>query len=187
MIIVLSGPGGVGKGTVVNAWRARNPKLFVNRSWTTRAPRPGEAADAYVFATPEEFQAHIDAGGFLEWVDFLDYRQGSPVPAPPEGHDVLFEIDVQGAQLVRSKFPDALLIYLDAPSRDEQRRRLVGRGDAPERVEQRIAHADAELALATELAMPTVINVDVEDTVDAIVALVEAHRGSVPDDSSNRC
>lgn len=179
MIIVVSGPGGVGKGTVVNAWLESNTRLYVNRSWTTRDPRPGESPTAYVFATPEEFQAHIDAGGFLEWVDFLDYRQGSPVPTPPEGHDVLFEIDVKGAQMIRERYPDALLIYLDAPSREEQRRRLVGRGDSPERVEQRIAHAASEAALAKELGMVEVINRDVDDTVAEIAALVEAHRATL--------
>lgn len=179
VIIVLSGPGGVGKGTVVNAWLEKHPTLYVNRSWTTRAPRPGESPTAYVFATPEEFQAHIDADGFLEWVDFLDYRQGSPVPTPPEGHDVLFEIDVQGAQLIRERFPEALLVYLDAPSREEQRSRLVGRGDSVERVEQRIAHADNEAALAAELGMIKLVNHTVGETVEAIAALVEEHRSSL--------
>lgn len=176
VIIVLSGPGGVGKGTVVNAWLEKHPTLYVNRSWTTRAPRPGESPSAYVFATPEDFQAHIDADGFLEWVDFLDYRQGSPVPTPPEGHDVLFEIDVKGAQLIKERFPDALLVYLDAPSRDEQRNRLVGRGDTADRVEQRIAHAENEAALARELGMIELVNHTVAETVDQIAALVEAHR-----------
>ncbi|NLA34981.1 MAG: hypothetical protein GX868_04740 [Actinobacteria bacterium] len=179
VIIVVSGPGGVGKGTVVNAWLEKHPTLYVNRSWTTRSPRPGESPSAYVFATPEEFQDHIDADGFLEWVDFLDYRQGSPVPTPPEGHDVLFEIDVQGAQLIKQRFPDALLVYLDAPSREEQQRRLVGRGDTAERVAQRIAHAEREAALAKELGMVEIVNHTVAETVEEIAALVERHRASL--------
>ena len=80
MIIVVSGPGGAGKGTVVAAWRARNPRLWVNQSWTTRERRPGESPDAYVFATPEQFQERIDSGGFLEWVDFLDYARAVRCP-----------------------------------------------------------------------------------------------------------
>jgi len=176
MIIVVSGPGGVGKGTVVNEWLRRNPRLYVNRSWTTRAVRPGEAQDAYVFATPEEFQAHIDRDGFLEWVDFLDYRQGSPIPTPPDGHDVLFEIDVQGARRILERYPDALLIWLDAPSRQEQRRRLIGRGDTAEHVERRIAHAETESAEAAKLGMVHVVNHEVDDTVQQLIEVVEDHR-----------
>lgn len=179
VIIVVSGPGGAGKGTVVAAWRQRNPALYVNRSWTTRDRRPGEAEDAYVFATPEEFQARIDADGFLEWVDFLDYRQGSPVPDPPDGHDVVFEIDVYGAMAVKDKFPDALCIYLEAPSREVQRQRLVGRGDTAERVEQRVARAEQEAAAAADLEAILVINHDVDDTVDQIESLVEVHRATI--------
>jgi guanylate kinase len=176
VIIVVSGPGGAGKGTVVSAWRERDPKLYVNRSWTTRERRPGEAEDAYVFATWDEFQRRIDEGGFLEWVDFLDYRQGSPVPDPPDGHDVIFEIDVYGAKAVKEKFPDALTIYLEAPSREVQRQRLVHRGDSAERVEQRVARADQEAAAAADLECIVVINHEVEDTVDQLIELVEQHR-----------
>lgn len=176
MIIVVSGPGGAGKGTVVAAWRERDPKLYVNRSWTTRERRPGEAEDAYVFATWDEFQRRIDDGGFLEWVDFLDYRQGSPVPEPPDGHDVIFEIDVYGAKAVKEKFPDALCIYLEAPSREVQRERLVHRGDTPERVEQRVARADEEAAAAKDLDSVLVVNHEVSDTVDHLAALVDERR-----------
>lgn len=178
MIIVVSGPGGAGKGTVVAAWRKRDPLLYVNRSWTTRDRRPGEAEDAYVFATWDQFQQRIDEGGFLEWVDFLDYRQGSPVPDPPDGHDVIFEIDVYGANAVKEKFPDALTIYLEAPSRAIQRERLVHRGDSPERIEQRVARADEEAAAAADLDCIVVINHEVDDTVDQLAALVEARRHS---------
>lgn len=176
MIIVVSGPGGAGKGTVVAAWRERDPKLFVNRSWTTRERRPGEAADAYVFATRDEFQRKIDEGGFLEWVDFLDYRQGSPVPEPPDGNDVLFEIDVYGAKAIKERYPDALCIYLEAPSREVQRERLVHRGDSPERVEQRVRRAEEEAAAAEDLDAVLVVNHVVEDTVDRLAALVEERR-----------
>ena len=178
MIIVVSGPGGAGKGTVVAAWRQRDPKLWVNQSWTTRDPRPGEDPDSYIFATWDDFQAKIDNDGFLEWVDFLDYRQGSPVPDPPEGHDVVFEIDVHGALVVKNRFPEALCVYLDAPSREIQRQRLVHRGDSPERVEQRVARADDEAAAAVDLECIVVINHEVEDTVAQLAALVEARRSA---------
>lgn len=176
MIVVVSGPGGAGKGTVVAAWRRRDPRLWVNQSWTTRDRRPGEDPDAYVFATWDDFQAKIDAGGFLEWVDFLDYRQGSPVPTPPPGCDVLFEIDVHGALAIKQRYPDALCIYLEAPSREVQRERLVHRGDSPERVEQRVARADAEAAAAADLECIVVVNHEVDDTVDQLAALVDERR-----------
>ena len=96
LVVVVSGPGGVGKGTVVQRLLAEDDWLHVNRSWTTRDPRPGEDPEAYRFSTREEFEDHARSGGFLEWVEFLDYLQGSPVPKVPEGHDVIFEIDVAG-------------------------------------------------------------------------------------------
>jgi len=176
MIIVICGPGGVGKGTVVSELVAHDERLWLSRSWTTRAPRPGEAEDAYVFATAEQFAAHVAAGGFLEHVEFLDYQQGSPLPTPPAGKDALFEIDVFGAQQIANRFEDPLLIFIDAPSRDHQRDRLIGRGDSPDRVEQRLAKATEEAALARELGMITVINDELNSCVTDIAKIIEARR-----------
>jgi guanylate kinase len=178
VIFVVSGPGGAGKGTVVERLVDRDPTLWLSRSWTTRDRRPGEAEDAYVFATREAFEKRVADGGFLEWVEFLDYLQGSPLPEPPEGCDVLFEIDVNGAAQIRERFPDAHLIFVDAPSRDEQAARLRKRGDTEERVAQRLAKADAEASRADELDAVVVINHEVDDTVDAIESLIATRRAS---------
>ena len=176
MIIVVSGPGGVGKGTVVERLLARDPKLWLSRSWTTRERRPGEAEDAYVFATRAEFEQRIAEGGFIEWVQFLDYLQGSPVPDPRPGSDVLFEIDVYGAAQIRERFPGALLIFVDAPSREEQEARLRKRGDTPDRVRQRLAKADEEAAKAAQMDFEVVVNDDLDETVERIESIIAAAR-----------
>ena len=179
MNIVVSGPGGVGKGTIVGALLDRHPEIWLSRSWTTRARRPGESEDAYVFTDRETFDAHIEAGGFLEWVDFLDYRQGTPVPDPPEGCDVLFEIDVEGARAVAAEDPDALLVFIDSPTRAEQRARLVKRGDSSERIAARMQKGDEERVTADELGMHRIVNWVVDDAVADLEALIEQSR--VPD------
>lgn len=175
-VIVISGPGGVGKGTIVNEILKRDPRLWLSRSWTTRDPRPGESPDNYHFKTADEFQRHIDSGGFLEWANFLDYMQGSPIPDPPAGMDVVFEIDVQGAKMVKGLYPASLLIFLDTPNREVQRQRMVGRGDTPERIEQRLQKAEEELARSKELDFVHLINDELERTVDEVLALIAGHR-----------
>ena len=176
LVVVISGPGGVGKGTLVQELVRADDRLWLSRSWTTRAPREGERPDAYHFVTPEEFQAHIDRDGFLEWIDFLDYRQGSPLPEPPAGCDVLFEIDVQGAARIHELHPDALLIFVDAPDRVVQEERLRGRGDSEERIAQRLAKAEEEVARSRDLPFVRVVNDDLDRTVSEIGALIEGAR-----------
>lgn len=176
VVTVISGPGGVGKGTLVQELVRADDGLWLSRSWTTRAPREGERPDAYHFVTPEEFQAHIDRGGFLEWIDFLDYRQGSPMPEPPPGCDVLFEIDVQGAARIHELHPEALLIFVDAPDRSVQEERLRGRGDSEERIAQRLAKAEEEVARSRALPFVRVVNDDLDRTVAEVGGLIDEAR-----------
>lgn len=179
-VVVISGPGGVGKGTIVGELVRGDDRLWLSRSWTTRAPREGESSDAYHFVTPEEFQTHIDRGGFLEWVQFLDYRQGSPLPEPPAGSDVLFEIDVQGAGRILELHPDALLVFVDTPDRTVQEARLRGRGDAEDRIAQRLAKADEEVARSRSLPFVRVVNDDLDRAVGEISALIADARVRTP-------
>ena len=171
----------MGKGTIVARLRKLEPDIWVSRSWSTRDRRPGEPADAYHFVTEEQFQELIDAGGFLEWVQFLDYRQGTPMPDPPPGADVLFEIDVHGARAVKQHYPDALLVFIEAPSLKEQERRLRGRGDDEEKLRRRLAKAEEERLIAKEIGMVTVVNDDLDRAVDEVRDLVTAARSRATD------
>ena len=176
LVIVVSGPGGVGKGTIVDALVARDPRLWLSRSWTTRARRPGERDGAYVFTDRESFERRIAAGGFLEWTEFLGHYYGTPTPDPEPGADVVLEIEVDGAQQVKAIRPDALLIFVLPPSRDEQERRLRGRGDLPERVAARLRKAEDEEPIGRSLADHVVVNDDLAETVEAMLEIIERTR-----------
>ena len=178
LIIVISGPGGVGKGTIVNALVERDPHLWLSRSWTTRRQRPGEPDTAYVFTDHERFEGRIAAGGFLEWTKFLDNYYGTPTPDIADGRDVVLEIEVDGASQVKKLHGDAILIFVLPPSRDEQQRRLRGRGDPEQLVDQRLRKALDEEPVGLAMADHVVVNDNLERTVDEMLDIIHRYRRS---------
>lgn len=177
-IFVVSGPGGVGKGTIVAALVGRDPQLWLSRSWTTRPRRPGEADDAYTFADPDAFERRIGDGGFLEWTKFLDNYYGTPLPEAAPGRSVVLEIEVDGATQVKRRFPNAVLIFVMPPSREEQQRRLRGRGDPESKVDERLQKALDEEPIGLAIADHVVVNDDLDATVDEMLAIIALHRGA---------
>ena len=176
LVIVVSGPGGVGKGTIVTALAQRDPRLWLSRSWTTRSRREGEAEEAYVFVTRDEFERRVDAGGFIEWTEFLGHCYGTPTPEVPPGRDLVLEIEVDGAQQIKRSHADAVLIFVLPPSRVEQQRRLVGRGDPEAKVEERLRKAEDEEPIGMALADHVVVNDELEQTIREMLAIIEAER-----------
>ena len=176
LIIVVSGPGGVGKSTIVEALVRRDDRLWLSRSWTTRERRPGEAEDAYVFVTREQFQQRIANNGFLEWTEFIGNMYGTPNPEAPIGRDIVLEIEVDGASQVKKMHPDAVLLFVLPPTREEQRARLQGRGDVAQKVEQRLQKAEDEEPIGKAIADFVLINDDLSATIDEMLELINAVR-----------
>ena len=176
IIVVVSGPGGAGKGTIVEELVQRDPALWLSRSWTTRLQRDGEPNDAYVFVTRWQFEQHIAAGGFLEWTEFLGNLYGSPMPNVDDGRDIVLEIELHGATQVKKRHPDAILVFVQPPSREEQRRRLQGRGDSEQHVVERLKKAEDEERLGAEIADVIVVNDDLERAVTEIQGIIGAAR-----------
>lgn len=183
ILLVLAGPSGVGKGTIGKRLLARDPSLAWSVSATTRDPRPGEVDGVdYRFLSRDEFEALRDAGGFLEWFEVYGQLKGTPREQLERrlaaGEDVLVEVDVQGAMAIRDQMPDAVLVFLRAPSREVQRERLAERGaDDDEQVARRIARAEAEEALADHFDA-VVVNDDADAAVSEVAAILNARRAA---------
>jgi len=174
---VLIGPGGAGKGTLAAALVAEDPTIWLSRSWTTRPPRPGERErGAYVFVEREAFKDAAAHGRFFEWAEFLGHLMGTPIPEPPQGADVLLEIDVQGAEQVLAKRPDATVILLLPPSVEVQAARLAGRGDDEEHIGRRIEKGRDEVERGRRIARHTVVNDDLGQALGELAAIVARTR-----------
>jgi guanylate kinase len=177
-LIVLSGPGGVGKSTIVSHLRQRED-FYLSVSVTTRLPREGEIDGlAYHFVDNERFEEMVSRGEFLEWAEFAGARYGTPkapvVEKIAEGKNVLLEIEIAGARQVKAALPEALLVFLQPPTFQDLEERIKGRGtDTPERISARLDLAKAEMAAAGEFDR-ILTNHRVEDVVAALVALAAA-------------
>jgi guanylate kinase len=157
-VFVITGPSGVGKGTLIRGLLERVPELELSVSATTRAPRPGEQhAVDYHFMDPEEFERHVTAGDFVEHASYSGASYGTLRSELEsrlrDGVPVVLEIEVQGARQIRETMPEALAVFIEPPSREALRARLIGRGtDAPEQIEQRLRTAERELEAQPEFA-----------------------------------
>ncbi|HEX6392202.1 MAG TPA: guanylate kinase [Acidimicrobiales bacterium] len=181
MIFIVSGPGGVGKGTVVTRLLELRPDLWLSRSWTTRPRRPTEPEDAYVFVDRPTFENRIREDGFLEWTEFAGTQAlyGTPLIDPtavePGGPDVLLEIELDGAQQVKRRYPEAVLIFIVAPSTEDQEKRLRHRGDDDEMVSRRLAVGAKELEIGERIADHVVVNDDVERAANEVAGILAGY------------
>ncbi|MFY9488844.1 MAG: guanylate kinase [Solirubrobacterales bacterium] len=178
-VFVITGPSGVGKGTLIRLLRERHPGLGLSISATTRAPREGEHhAEHYYFLDPDEFDAKVAAGEFVEHAAYSGNQYGtlrSELSRHRESGGVVLEIELQGARQVRETMPEAHQIFIAPPSEEALRTRLIGRGtDSPESIERRLAVAREELAARNEFP-DVVVNDDLDEAVATLDAIVSAH------------
>ena len=178
-VFVITGPSGVGKGTLIRTLRGRCPELELSVSATTRAPRPGEEDGVdYHFLDDAEFERRVQAGDFVEHARYSGRRYGTLRSElerrTAAGHPVVLEIEVQGARQVAQTMPEAVRIFIAPPTGEALRTRLIGRGDtAVEDMEARLQTAREELAAQSEFAH-VIVNDRLEDAVEELVALVRA-------------
>ena len=169
-IFVISGPSGVGKGTLLRMLFERHPEISLSVSATTRSPRPGEFDGInYFFVTREKFQELINKDGLLEWAEFAGNYYGTPVQPVEDalfrGKNIALEIEVKGAMQVKKKFPESILIFITPPSFEELESRLVRRNtESREIIEKRLAVVKTELEKSSEFDY-VIVNDNLEDAL----------------------
>ena len=187
-VFVITGPSGVGKGTLISRLLERVPNLTLSVSATTREPREGEVdGREYHFLSPEEFERRMDADDFLEFATYSGNRYGtlrSEVErCVAAGHSVVLEIEVQGAQQVRAAMPESVQIFIAPPDPSHLRRRLEGRGtDSPDAIDSRLETAELELAVQGDFDH-RVVNDDLNRAAAELEEIVRAEAG-LPLDSA---
>jgi guanylate kinase len=175
-IAVLIGPGGVGKGTLARQLVAADDALWLSKSWTTRPVRTTEDGSEYHFVDRGTFERAIKNDEFLEWAEFHGNLYGTPRPQPPEGAEVLLEIEVQGAEQVLERVPSSVVFLIVAPSIEHLEERLRGRGDSDEHVATRLSSAPEEMVRGQKIAQYVIVNDDVQRSSGEILSILEELR-----------
>lgn len=180
-LFVISGPSGVGKGTLVNKILQKDKDLFLSVSATTRNKRDGEKDGInYFFKTKDEFKNMTENNEFLEWATFCENSYGTPkrpvCDKLEEGKDVILEIEIQGAMQVKKNMPSCVLVFIAPPSKEELISRLKGRGtETDEVIKLRVETATKELKVAKEYDY-IIVNDDIEKATDDILSVIKAEK-----------
>ncbi len=178
-LIIITGPSGVGKGTVVKEILEKKKDIWLSISATTRNPRIGEKdGENYYFLTDEGFKDMIDKKEFLEWAQFAGNYYGTPLSTVNEkiekGFTVLLEIEVEGAKQIKDKFPEALSIFLLPPSKEELEKRIRNRGtEKEEAISKRLSRASYEIAFSNKFDF-VLTNHEVDETVNRVLKIIES-------------
>ncbi len=178
-LVILTGPSGVGKGTVIKEILNKDTNIWLSISATTRSPRKGEKnGENYYFIKEENFKEMIDKRLFLEWAKFAGNYYGTPLSSVnekiQEGYIVLLEIEVEGAKQIKEKFPDSLSIFILPPSKAELERRIRNRGtEKEEAINRRLTRSTYEIASSDQFDFK-VTNSDVDETAERIIKIIRS-------------